>query len=126
MNISDKKFVEFSEQIWERNKELLAEVKRLKELSENRSGVIERLENENRALRRDLEEVNARYNDVMDKQYERIRTLEDENERLKDGLLSVQRQLDIFADWDDLIGDCEDDLESSECYENCTFNIYVG
>lgn len=150
MVLSDKKFIEFSEQVWERNKELLAEkrellaeVRRLMEVADDRSGLVERLENENRALRRDLEEVNARCNEVMDKQFERIRELErkrvdceckyedldDRGREFKifinpgNGHVAVEdcdEFEDISDDWDDLF---EDDLAPSDRFINCTFNL---
>lgn len=134
MVLSDKKFIEFSEQVWERNKELLAEkrellaeVRRLKDVVDYRSGLVERLENENRALRRDLEEVNARCNEVMDKQYERIRELERKIFINSENGYFVVKDCDEFEDisddWNDLFEDCEDDLEDSDRFINCTFNF---
>ena len=116
MVLSDKKFIEFSEQVWERNKELLAEkneVRYFKELAFDRADEIEKLRNENRALRKDLEEVNSRCNEVMDKQYERIRELERKR-------VDCDEFEDILDDWDDIF---EDDLGPSDRFINCTFNL---
>ena len=120
MVLSDKKFIEFSEQVWERNKELLAEKRELlnevryfKELAFDRADEIEKLRNENRALRQDLEEVNSRCNEVMDKQYERIRELERKR-------VDCDEFEDILDDWDDIF---EDDLGPSDRFINCTFNL---
>lgn len=150
MVLSDKKFIEFSEQVWERNKELLAEKRELldevryfKELAFDRADEIEKLRNENGALRKDLEEVNARCNEVMDKQYEYIRELErkrvdceckyedlDDREREfkifinpENGHVAVEdcdEFEDISDDWDDLF---DDDLGPSDRFINCTFNL---
>lgn len=150
MVLSDKKFIEFSEQVWERNKELLAEKRELldevryfKELAFDRADEIEKLRNENGALRKDIEEVNARCNEVMDKQYEHIRELERkrvDRECKYEDLDDRERELKIFInpenghvavedcdefedisdDWDDLF---EDDLAPSDRFINCTFNL---
>ena len=150
MVLSDKKFIEFSEQVWERNKELLAEkqellneVRYFKELAFDRADEIEKLRNENGALRKDLEEVNARCNETMDEQYERIRELNlklEEIEREDEEMEDREREFKIFInpenghvavedcdefedisdDWDDLF---EDDLGSSDRFINCTFNL---
>ena len=134
MVLSDKKFIEFSEQVWERNKELLAEKRELlnevryfKELAFDRADEIEKLRNENGALRKDLEEVNSRCNEVLDKQYERIRELERKifinSENVHFVVKDCDEFEDISDDWDDLFEDCEDDLEDSDRFINCTFNF---
>lgn len=135
MVLSDKKFIEFSEQVWERNKELLAEKRELldevryfKELAFDRADEIEKLRNENGALRKDLEEANSRCNEVMDKQYERIRELERKNAGVEPEDEEMEERGDhcicnISLDWDDLFEDCEDDLEDSDRFINCTFNF---
>lgn len=134
MVLSDKKFIEFSEQVWERNKELLAEKRELldevryfKELAFDRADEIEKLRNENGALRKDLEEVNSRCNEVMDKQYEHIRELERKifiNTESGHFMVKDWDEFeDISDDWNDLFEDCEDDLEDSDRFINCTFNF---
>ena len=127
MVLSDKKFIEFSEQVWERNKELLAEkrelldeVKRLRYCLENYKRDAEDYKKmafdravEIDILKKDLEEVNARCNSVMAEQYEYIRKLEDENEDLA---LANDCLSDIFDD-----GECC--LEDDDRFINCTFNF---
>ena len=103
MNISDKKFIEFSEQVWERNKELLAEKRELL--------------NEVKRLKADLEEVNARCSHVMDEQYKHICELEEEvhdltlaNDCLSDMIDDLQSRIDeavdILDDDDNIVEDC--------------------
>ena len=127
MVLSDKKFIEFSEQVWERNKELLAEkrelldeVKRLKYCLENYKKESEDYKKmafdravEIDVLKKDLEEVNARCNSVMDEQYKYIRKLEDENQDLA---LANDCLSDIFDD-----GGCC--FEENDKFVNCTFNF---
>lgn len=131
MVLSDKKFIEFSEQVWERNKELLAEnrellneVRYFKELAFDRADEIEKLRRRNGALRKDLEEVNSRCNEVMDEQYERIRELERKifinSENGHFVVKDCDEFEDISDDWDGLF---EDDLASSDRFINCTFNL---
>lgn len=157
MVLSDKKFIEFADRIWERNKELIEENRALKQDILQYVDRINKLKDElefekafsrdshsqNIKLRKDLEEVNARCNEVMDKQYERIRELERKRvdcECEYEDLDDRERELKIFInpenghfavkdcdefedisdDWDDLF---EDDLGPSDRFINCTFNL---
>ena len=128
MNISDKKFIEFAEKIWDRNKELIEENRTLKRYSLNDRDRIDELEKnlefekafsrdshiQNIRLRKELEETNEEYNQIVDELMERIKELEkDRTPRY------------ILDDWGELFEDCEDDLEDSDRFINCTFNINI-
>lgn len=94
MNISDKKFIELTERVWDRNKELCEEVKELKE--EMQGLVIElakrreeldcandSLEKVVEKLRKDISERDkeiARLKQVCEENYEHIKELEEEKQ----------------------------------------------
>lgn len=132
MNISDKKFIEFADRIWERNKELIEEnrdlkqdilqyvdrINKLKDELEFEKAFSRDSHSQNIKLRKDLEEVNARCNDVMDEQYNYIRKLEEENQDL--ALAN-----DCLSDsLDDILLENDDSLGEEDRFINCTFNLY--
>ena len=117
MNISDKKFVDFSEQVWERNKELVAENKKLRSDLEKAKKEIERL------------------GQVCEDYFMRIEELEEENQDYalsNDCLRSeLENYMDIasvstFAssnmDFDNLEEEFEDDLPGNYT----VVNINIG
>ena len=98
MVLSDKKFIEFSEQVWERNKELLAEKRELldevryfKELAFDRAVEIEKLRNENGSLRKELKEV-------ADCRSGLVERLENENRSLRRELKEVNARFNETFD----------------------------
>lgn len=128
MNISDKKFIEFADKIWERNKELIEENRTLKRYSLNDRDRINELERQLEfeksfsrdahvqriKLKKELEETNEEYNQIVDELMERIKELEkDRTPRY------------ILDDWGELFEEDECDSESSDCFINCTFNINI-
>ena len=143
MVISDKKFIDFSEQVWERNKELLAEKKELLEQIRDLKARIDELRrqvefersygtNANEQayrMKKELEETNAEFNKIVDEQRNYILELERklaENEHGDEEPIEDCGDhciCDISLDWDDLFEDCEDNLEDSDRFINCTFNF---
>lgn len=142
MVISDKKFIDFSEQVWERNKELLDEKRDLLEQVRNLNARVDELRRQvefERAygtnaneqayrLKKDLEETNAEFNKIVDEQRNYILELEAKLKEIEREDEEMEERGDhcicnISLDWDDLFKDCEDDLEDSDCFINCTFNF---
>lgn len=126
MNISDKKFIEFAEKIWDRNKELIEENRALKRSSMNDQDRIYELKREldfeksfsrdahvqRIKLKKELEETNEEYNQIVDELMERIKELEkDRTPRY------------ILDDWGELFEEDECDSEPANYYINCTFNV---
>lgn len=104
MNISDKKFVEFSEQVWDRNKELVAENRELKDIIKK--------------LREELKETNARFNEVCDEQHDYISRLEEENHDLELANDCLREEVMDLTDRCDSIKDIlDDDCEIDEFEE---------
>lgn len=145
MNISDKKFIEFADRIWERNKELIEENRALKQNILQYVDRINKLKDElefEKAFSKDSHSQNIKLREDLEEQYERIKELKHEYEELSveyDNLveeLKVQYEKQdqvkdilganedsILADWDELFEDCEDDLGASDRFINCTFNF---
>ena len=145
MVLSDKKFIEFADRIWERNKELIEENRALKQDILQYVDRINKLKDElefEKAFSRDSHSQNIKMRKELEEQHERIKELKHEYEELSveyDNLVEeLKAQYEkqdqvkdilganedsILADWDELFESCEDDSESSDCFINYTFNI---
>ena len=145
MVLSDKKFIEFADRIWERNKELIEENGALKQDILQYVDRINKLKDElefEKAFSRDSHSQNIKMRKDLEEQHERIKELKHEYEELSveyDNLVEeLKAQYEkqdqvkdilganedsILADWDELFESCEDDSESSDCFINYTFNI---
>lgn len=147
MVLSDKKFIEFADRIWERNKELIEENRALKQDILQYVDRINKLKDElefEKAFSKDSHSQNIKLRKELEEQHERIKELKHEYEELSveyDNLVEeLKAQYEkqdqvkdilganedsILADWDELFEDCEDDSESSDCFINYTFNINI-
>lgn len=145
MVLSDKKFIEFADRIWERNKELIEENRALKQDILQYVDRINKLKDElefEKAFSKDSHSQNIKMRKELEEQHERIKELKHEYEELSveyDNLVEeLKAQYEkqdqvkdilganedsILADWDELFESCEDDSESSDCFINYTFNI---
>lgn len=145
MVLSDKKFIEFADRIWERNKELIEENRALKQDILQYVDRINKLKDElefEKAFSKDSHSQNIKMRKDLEEQHERIKELKHEYEELSveyDNLVEeLKAQYEkqdqvkdilganedsILADWDELFESCEDDSESSDCFINYTFNI---
>lgn len=138
MVLSDKKFIEFSEQVWERNKELLAEKRELLEQVRNLNARIDELRRQvefERAygtnaneqayrLKKDLEETNAEFNKIVDEQRNYILELErklKEIEREDEEMEDCEREFKIFINPENghvAVEDCDEFEDISDDWDD--------